>query len=64
VRSGKDKWQEESSFFEKKEAKKLYPFWAGSLNCLVPSGKSFFASFCSQKEDSSCLLLCLLASPA
>jgi hypothetical protein len=52
---GKGKWQEESSFFGKKEAKKLYPFGGGSADCRAPSHKSFFASFFSKKED-SCLL--------
>jgi hypothetical protein len=47
------KWQEESSFFEKKEAKKLYSFGAGPPNGRAPSHKSFFASFFSKKEDSS-----------
>jgi hypothetical protein len=57
----KGKWQEESSFCEqataktprRKEAKKLYPFRAGSPNSRAPSDKSFFASFFSKKEDSS-----------
>jgi hypothetical protein len=51
------KWQEESSFFEKKEAKKLYRFGAGPINHRVSREKSFFASFFSKKEDSSLLPL-------
>jgi hypothetical protein len=55
----KDKWKEESSFCEQKEAKKLHPFgprghWpsrAGSPDQTTPSPKSFFASFFSKKED-------------
>jgi hypothetical protein len=43
------------SFFEKKEAKKLYPFISGSRNSRMPCEKSFFASFFSKKED-SCFL--------
>jgi hypothetical protein len=49
----KARWQEESSFCEQKEAKKLYPFAAGSPRHAAPSPKSFFASFFSKKEDSS-----------
>jgi hypothetical protein len=45
--------QEESSFCEQKEAKKLYSFGAGSPDRRAPSDKSFFASFFSKKEDSS-----------
>jgi hypothetical protein len=56
--------RQESSFFEKKEAKKLYPFGAGSPNRAGPSEKSFFASFFSKKEDSSFLPLAFLAPPA
>jgi hypothetical protein len=48
--------QGESSFFVKKEAKKLYSLRAGSSNRAAPSHKSFFASFFSKKED-SCLPL-------
>jgi hypothetical protein len=50
------KWREESSFFEKKEAKKLYSLAAGSLAQRVSCEKSFFASFFSKKEDSCCHL--------
>jgi hypothetical protein len=58
LRAGKG--QEESSFFEKKEAKKLYSFGPrghapsrdGFPNSAAPSHKSFFASFFSKKEDS------------
>jgi hypothetical protein len=61
--SEKGKWQEESSFCEqataktprRKEVKKLYPFAAGSPASRAPSPKSFFASFFSKKEGSSCL---------
>jgi len=59
--------KQESSFCEQKEAKKLHSlapgllFIASAPRCLIlnieapppPEGKSFFASFCSQKEDSS-----------
>jgi hypothetical protein len=55
VRGGEGK--EESSFFGKKEAKKLHPLAAGSLAPRVSSEKSFFASFFSKKEASSCLPL-------
>jgi hypothetical protein len=51
------KGKEESSFCEQKEAKKLYPLAAGSLSQRVASDKSFFASFFSKKEDSSCHFL-------
>jgi hypothetical protein len=55
-------WQKESSFGEqattkgprRKEAKKLSPFGAGSVDHSPSSRKSFFASFFSKKED-SCL---------
>jgi hypothetical protein len=60
VREGQGK--EESSFFEKKEAKKLYPFGGGSLAFAALSQKSFFASFFSKKED-SCLPFCLSPVP-
>jgi hypothetical protein len=43
--------KEESSFFVKKEAKKLYPFTAGSPHHTAPGGKRFFASFFTKKED-------------
>jgi hypothetical protein len=63
VRGGQGKRQEESSFCEQKEAKKLYPFgprgrWpsrAGSSRHTAPSLKSFFASFFPKKEDSPLL---------
>jgi hypothetical protein len=48
--------KEESSFCEQKEAKKLYPIGAGTHSSRVPCEKSFFASFFSKKEDSSCPL--------
>jgi hypothetical protein len=51
------KWQEESSFFEKKEAKKLLSVGAGSIDNDAPNEKSFFASFFPKKEDSSFLPL-------
>jgi hypothetical protein len=54
MRGGQGKWQEESSFCEQKEAKKLYPFGAGSAHHRAPSPTSFFASFFPKKED-SCL---------
>jgi hypothetical protein len=41
---------------ERGKAKKLYSLAAGSLNRWAPSPKSFFASFFSKKEDSSCHL--------
>jgi hypothetical protein len=49
--------KEESSFCEQKEAKKLYPWAPGSPNgepggCGRQKGKSLFASFSSEKEDS------------
>jgi hypothetical protein len=50
------KQQKESSFCEQKEAKKLYSFWLmAKLGILIMSqtDKVFFASFCSQNEDSS-----------
>jgi hypothetical protein len=50
--------KEGSSFFEKKEAKKLCSFGAGANNRTVPCEKSFFVSFFSKKEDSSCHLHC------
>jgi hypothetical protein len=52
--------KEESSFFEKKEAKKLHPLATGSLAHRVSCEKSFFASFFPKKEDSSCLPLAWL----
>jgi hypothetical protein len=48
--------KEESSFFEKKEAKKLCPFAAGFIDHRASCEKSFFASFFSKKEDSFCRL--------
>jgi hypothetical protein len=51
--SEQGKWQEESSFFEKKEAKKLFPYDIRWWIEPALNGRSFFASFCSQKEDSS-----------
>jgi hypothetical protein len=62
--------REESSFFEKKEAKKLYSVGSPSVRMAgeaqkhtakrtiaaskaAPNEQSFFASFCSQKEDAS-----------
>jgi hypothetical protein len=44
--------KEGSSFCEQKEAKKLYPFGAGSTHRRAPCHKSFFASFFPKKEDS------------
>jgi hypothetical protein len=40
------------SFFEKKEPKKLSPLWrvSGGAHGVPERIKSFFASFCSQKE--------------
>jgi hypothetical protein len=49
--------KEESSFFEKKEAKKLLRHGVRWLIEQAPHGQSFFASFCSQKEDPSCTCL-------
>jgi hypothetical protein len=48
--------RKDSSFCEQKEAKKLHPFGGGSTDSRTPSHKSFFASFFSKKEDSSCPL--------
>jgi hypothetical protein len=48
----KDKCREGSSFFEKKEAKKLFSHETRWGREPAPNGKSFFASFCSQKEES------------
>jgi hypothetical protein len=45
--------QEESSFCEQKEAKKLFPFGDVSIHHAAPRHKSFFASFFPKKEDSS-----------
>jgi hypothetical protein len=45
-------WKEESSFFGKKEAKKLFSHDSRLFKGPVPNGKIFFASFCSQKEES------------
>jgi hypothetical protein len=43
--------QEGSRFFEKKRRKKLFRHWAGGAETSTArSKKSFFASFCSQKE--------------
>jgi hypothetical protein len=62
------KTKEESSFCEQKEAKNFDPLSFGYLGLVsfirsglaarvtdqeTTSGQSFFASFCSQKEDSS-----------
>jgi hypothetical protein len=47
--------QASSSFFEKKEPKKLLPIWARRGHSRVPGEQSFFASFFSKKED-SCFL--------
>jgi hypothetical protein len=47
------KRQQESSFCEQKEAKKLHPLAACSLAHRVSYERSFFASFFSKKEDSS-----------
>jgi hypothetical protein len=55
------KWQEESSFCEQKEAKKLRPLVAGPIHRRTPCHKSFFASFFSKKEDSSFLPLAFSA---
>jgi hypothetical protein len=41
---------EESSFFEKKEAKKLLVFWTRVGAGRRQMGKSFFGSFFSKKE--------------
>jgi hypothetical protein len=46
------KGQEESSFCEQKEAKKLYSFGVGSIDQRTPYEESFFAYFFSKKEDS------------
>jgi hypothetical protein len=43
--------REESSFCEQKEAKKLHPLYRHQTRPLASNGSSFFASFCSQKED-------------
>jgi hypothetical protein len=43
--------KDESSFFEKKEAKKLLSDWNRLAPLRVTSCKSFFASFFSKKED-------------
>jgi hypothetical protein len=45
-------WEQESSrFFEKKRRKKLLFGWAcGGVTSTAQLKKSFFASFCSQKE--------------
>jgi hypothetical protein len=46
-------WQEESSFCEQKEAKKLLGLVTSSSVSRQPTDKSFFASFFPKKEDSS-----------
>jgi hypothetical protein len=40
------------SFFEKKEPERLFPLWrrSGGGRGALKGMKSFFASFCSQKE--------------
>jgi len=46
--------KEEASFFGKKEAKNFWYFWDGAWRLLGSAFlrfQSFFASFCSQKED-------------
>jgi hypothetical protein len=53
-----------SSFFEKKEPKKLFSLWSRRISMCEPQrqhrgAKSFFASFCSQKEDSCLPATCL-----
>jgi hypothetical protein len=56
--------KEDSSFCEQKEAKKLYPFEAGSTGSTAPCEKSFFASFFSKKEDSFFLPLAFFTASA
>jgi hypothetical protein len=55
--SEKGKRQEESSFFEKKEAKKLCSLVSGSLVHRVSYEKSFFASFFQKKKTLPALRL-------
>ncbi|MBN8890897.1 MAG: hypothetical protein J0H91_11465 [Rhodospirillales bacterium] len=43
--------KEASSSFFKKRTKKLQSFEFGAGSRSEPIGQSFFASFCSQKED-------------
>jgi hypothetical protein len=57
----KGKWQKETSFFGKKEAKNRFPYGTRLLLGPALNGQSFFASFCSQKED-ACLPSCPLPS--
>jgi hypothetical protein len=44
------KWQEGSSFFVKKEAKKLHPLAAGFLGCAAENERKFFCFFFFKKR--------------
>jgi hypothetical protein len=52
------KWQEGSIFFFEKKKQKAFLPWSRLAQPHVTRHESFFASFFSKKEDSSCRLPC------